>query len=398
LNRDISRLIVLKAAGSAFFLYPVYTLFLLSRDLDLTGIMTLESILALALILWEVPSGALADRFGKKRLIAFGCLLELISSVPMLWVEGFWAFGVLYALSGVGIASLSGSLEAYLYEKLENREEMTRYLGYLRGAEWSGMMFGALVGGVIIAQGAIDGYSLCIQLFIAAQVVALVAALTLTVDAPGKGEHRDGFSTILRSGGRMVFGVGGVLVLVLMAMAIQGLSDRHYLWQPYFQGQGLEVRWFGLMAVLVCGCCTAGSLAAGWVSRKLTRRTVIVAAGVLMLASLGVISGIRDYRIAIFAFLLLFFLGNLIEPIFTSMLNERFPDEARATALSCASWVSGGIVMAVRPGMGFLADMDITYPFVVDIAVVGTGVLAVLVGWRWIGRTEECEPDGAQRM
>lgn len=396
MNRDIARLIILKAAGSAFFLYPVYTLFLLSRDLDLTGIMTLESILALALILWEVPSGALADRFGKKRLIAFGCLLELISSVPMLWVEGFWAFGVLYALSGVGIASLSGSLEAYLYEKLENGEEMTRYLGYLRGAEWSGMMLGALVGGLVVVWTPGEAYALCIQLFIAAQAVALMAGLTLTADAPGKEEQRESFATILRSGGRLVFGVGGVLVLVLVAMAVQGLSDRHYLWQPYLQAQGLEVKWFGLVAVLVCGCCTVGSVMAGWVSRKLTRRVVIVAAGILMLAGLVAVVWVRDYRIAACAFLLLFFLGNLIEPIFTSMLNERFPDEARATALSCASWVSGGIVMAVRPGMGFLADMDITYPFAVDIAVVGTGALAVLVGWRWMVRTDGCESGGAQ--
>ena len=388
MNRDIARLIILKAAGSAFFLYPVYTLFLLSRDLDLTGIMTLESILALSLILWEVPSGALADRFGKKRLIAFGCLLELVSSVPMLWVEGFWAFGVLYALSGVGIASLSGSLEAYLYEKLEDKEGMTRYLGYLRGGEWGGMLFGALIGGSVVAWGAVDEYALCIQLFIAAQLVALVAALTLTADAPGEEEHRDGFSTILRSGGRMVFGVGGVLALVLVAMAVQGLSDRHYLWQPYLQAQGLEVRWFGLVGVLVCGCCTVGSLAAGWVSKRLRGRMVILTAGVLMLASLVAIVYLRDYRIAACAFLLLFFLGNLIEPIFTSMLNERFPDEARATALSCASWVSGGIVMAVRPGMGFLADMDITYPFAVDIAVVSAGVIAVSIGWRWMVRTE----------
>ncbi|MBT4500888.1 MAG: hypothetical protein HOC74_24375 [Gemmatimonadetes bacterium] len=105
-----------------------------------------------------------------------------------------------------------------------------------------------------------------------------------------------------------------------------------------------------------------------------------------MLASLVAIVWVRDYRMAISAFLLLFFLGNLIEPIFTSMLNERFPDEARATALSCASWVSGGIVMAVRPGMGFLADLEITYPFAVDIAVVGAGVLAVSIGWRWMVR------------
>ena len=392
MHRDIVKLIVLKAAGSTFFLYPVYTLFLLSRDLNLTGIMTLESILALAIILWEVPSGVLADRFGKKRLIALACLLELGASIPMLWVTGFWPFGILYALSGVGIASQSGSLEAYLYEVIEEKSAMTRYLGYLRGAEWVGMTVGALGGGAIVAGGAPDTYTLCIQLFILFQAIALAAALLLTADAPGGRAHRETFGSILRAGGRLVFRSGVVLVLVLVSIAIQGLSDKHYLWQPYLQVQGLQVTWFGVVAVLVCGCCVFGSLAAGWIARWLTRKTAVLSSGVAMLICLGVVSGVQTFWFTIPALLLLFFLGALVEPIFTSMLNERFPDAARATALSCASWVSCTIVMAVRPGMGFLADLNITYPFRVDIAVVGVGVLVVMVAWGAIARPNTMDP------
>jgi hypothetical protein len=81
------------------FLYPTYTLFLLSRDLNLTEILTLESVMALGIMLWEVPSSVLADRWGRKKLIVLARLLELVSMVPMFWVRGFLPFAVLYAVS-----------------------------------------------------------------------------------------------------------------------------------------------------------------------------------------------------------------------------------------------------------------------------------------------------------
>src|SRR5512136_1644585 len=127
-------LLVMVLFANMGFLYPTYTLFLLSRNLNLTEMLTLESVLALGIILWEVPSSVLADRWGRKKLIVLARVLDLLSMIPMFWVRGFLPFAVLYALSGLSIASQSGALEAYLYEILPDRAAMTRSLGILRGA------------------------------------------------------------------------------------------------------------------------------------------------------------------------------------------------------------------------------------------------------------------------
>ena len=110
-------------------------------------------------------------------------------------------------------------------------------------------------------------------------------------------------------------------------------------------------------------------------------RTVLRVAGGLMLICLGIVAAIENFHLSAAALLLLFFLGTLVEPIFTSTLNQPMPDRVQATGLSCTSLPASAIVMTARPGMGYLADLNIVYPFGLDIAAVGAGVLALLLAW-----------------
>ncbi|MHB1293930.1 MAG: hypothetical protein ACYC4R_02935 [Anaerolineae bacterium] len=83
MNRNIKLLIAARFLANLGFVYPVYTLFPLSRDLNLTSVLTLESVLVAMLILWKVLSRALADRFGKKQIIVFSTLLDVIGQAPL---------------------------------------------------------------------------------------------------------------------------------------------------------------------------------------------------------------------------------------------------------------------------------------------------------------------------
>ena len=56
-------------------------------------------------------------------------------------------------------------------------------------------------------------------------------------------------------------------------------------------------------------------------------------------------------------------------------LYRYFPNKARATALSGVSWVSSTTRMLIRPGIGYLADINITYPFRWDFLAFGASLL-----------------------
>jgi MFS family permease len=260
-------LIMMSFFSNMGFIYPVYTLFLLSRDMNLTGVLTLESILALGILLWEVPSSLMADRWGRKKMIVLARALELVGAVPMLWVRGFAAFGALYFLSGLAIASQSGALEAYIYETLGERSDMTRRLGFIHAAQSAGMLVGSLIGGLVIARMGEQGYVVCLGLYILATIPALTASLRLKADLTKAAQEHAKLKDILRTGTRVVFRSAPVMILVLLMFNLPGSVEAQYLWQPYMKGLGLGMGWFGLAAIGVNIAGILGSLLAAIAAR-----------------------------------------------------------------------------------------------------------------------------------
>ena len=377
-------LIVMSLFSNMGFIYPVYTMFLLSRGMNMTNILTLESILALGILLWEVPSSLLADRWGRKRMIVLARLLELVVAVPMLWAHGFLAFAMIYFISGLGIACQSGALEAYIYETLGERKDMTRRLGYIHAAQSAGVLRGSLIGGTIMAIYPAQGYVVCLSLAIWAAVPALITAMRLPADVPRAAQTHISLRTILRAGLRAFIRSGQVLVLFLLMFNLPGSVETHYLWQPYLTGFGVPIAWFGLIAIGINLTGILGSLLASWLSQLQqhtvapTTRQVVLAGGSLSLVFLGLVIFAQQAGWGILALLGLFWLNAVLDPILITQLNQLFPDEARATALSGVSWLGSTARMIIRPGIGYLADLNITYPFRWDLVAMGTSLLVVL--------------------
>ena len=388
--KHMLNLLLMSLFANMGFLYPVYTLFLLSRDMNLTGVMTLESALALGIIVWEVPSSLLADRWGRQKMIVLSRAFELLSAIPMLWVRGFPAFAGLYFLSGLAIASQSGALEAYVYETLGERSDMTRRLGILRAAESAGMLTGSLVGGVIIARLGEGGYLWCLGLYVLSSALALLAALRLRRDVPKAAQEHTSMKEILRSGTRAVFTCAPVLVLVLLMFNLPGSVEAHYFWQPYMQQLGLGLGWFGLAAIGVNLAGMLGGLLASWLSRtRLSPRRLVFLGGALCLALLLVVVSTHQVGWGLSGLLGLFRLHAVLNPILITQLNKYFSDESRATALSGASWVSSTTRMLIRPGVGYLADLNITYPFRWDFLAMGLSLLVAALVKGSVGKSEE---------
>jgi MFS family permease len=382
-------LIAMSFFSSLAFIYPVYTLFLLSRDMNLTGVMTQESILSLGILLWEVPSSLLADRLGRKKMIVLSRFLELLGAVPMLWARGFAAFAGLYFLSGLAIASQSGALEAYIYETVGERKDMTRRLGIVHAVQSAGMLVGSLVGGLIMGKLGEDGYVVCLSLSILSASLALLAALRLKADQPLAAQEHTGLREILRTGLRAVFSSVPVLVLVLLMFNLPGSVEQHYFWQPYMQRLGLGIGWFGLAAMGVSVAGILGSLLATWLSRhKAPAWRTVLAGGVACLVLLAVVITTRQVGWGLAGLLGLFLMNALLNPILLTQLNRHFPDQARATALSGVSWVSSTTRMLIRPGIGYLADLNITNPFRWDFLALGVSLLVAALARKRMANEE----------
>ena len=61
--------------NNLILLGPILTVFYLAKGLSFTQIMLLTSVASITTILFEVPTGVVADRYSRKLSIMIGCLL-----------------------------------------------------------------------------------------------------------------------------------------------------------------------------------------------------------------------------------------------------------------------------------------------------------------------------------
>ena len=130
-NANIRRLICIRMFFHARFYYPVFFLFFLEHGLTLVDFGILNAIWAITIIVLEVPSGALADTIGRKKLIIFAaiCMVAEMLALLLAPMDGSSAVFFLFAhnrvISGVAEAAVSGADEALVYDsmKVAGREE-----------------------------------------------------------------------------------------------------------------------------------------------------------------------------------------------------------------------------------------------------------------------------------
>jgi MFS family permease len=109
------------------FYYPVFTVMYLDYGLTISQFAILNAAWAAAIVAAEVPSGALADVFGRKKLLVFAGLLMILelSLITFAPRENLDILFILFLfnriLSGLAEAAASGADEALAYDSLKKK-------------------------------------------------------------------------------------------------------------------------------------------------------------------------------------------------------------------------------------------------------------------------------------
>lgn len=125
LESNLRRFIVFRLFYSARFYYPVFTVLFLDYGLTLEQFAILNIVWALTIVLAEVPSGALADVVGRKRLLVFAAVMMVIEMSLIVFAPIgastllFLMFLVNRICSGLSEAAASGADEALAYDSLK---------------------------------------------------------------------------------------------------------------------------------------------------------------------------------------------------------------------------------------------------------------------------------------
>jgi MFS family permease len=122
---NVRLFILFRVLFNARFYYPVFSILFLDFGLPLSQFALLNVVWAATIILCEVPSGALADSLGRRRLLVLAGILMVIEIALWAFVPlgnmtvVFWVFVINRILSGMAEAAASGADEALAYDSLK---------------------------------------------------------------------------------------------------------------------------------------------------------------------------------------------------------------------------------------------------------------------------------------
>jgi MFS family permease len=167
---------------------PIWAVFLLSRGLSLTQFGIVEACLHVGMLLAQVPTGALADALGRRRLLVAAGFFSAAAELGYVYAPGFALICVAGAVHGVAFALRTGADEAYLFDSLAHDDAQAQFPRMLGGL-WAVFQFAGAIS--FMVGGLIATYSppLAFWLTAACALTASAIATRLPDDARGEAGH-----------------------------------------------------------------------------------------------------------------------------------------------------------------------------------------------------------------
>jgi len=312
---------------------------------------------AIVVVLLEVPTGALADRFERRRLLQIGTALEWGSFVILLVSFSFVGFAVAIALSAIGAALRSGAENALLYETLEQdgkAETFERWVGRLN-----------VLGVVAVGLAAVSGslldtlfpFELNYPLSILSLFIATSCSLWLAEPRRDMSDERLTWTKI-GSGFRYVWHHRQLLILTsLFVVTIAAFNFVDEFWQLYARDVEVPIYWFGVVSTVLLLIQIPGQLLAPALLRFAPADRWLHWIGWCI--GIGFITiGLFPGRHGLVWMAGMAFLVGTVEPLYLGVLHHRVPSTIRATTESSVSMLlHGGIILF---GLSFAGGANAT--------------------------------------
>ena len=390
---------------AASFIWGINTLFLLDAGLSITQAFAANAFFTAGQVLFEVPTGVVADMLGRRASYLLGSATLFVSTLLylLLWrLHGpFLAWALVSMLLGLGFTFFSGATEAWLVDGLK----FANYRGTLEAAFAKGqiatgvaMLTGTLIGG-IVAQVTNLGVPYLLRSVLLGLTFGVAFVSMRDVGfTPKQGASISGeIRRILRSSLQHGFRNAPVRWLMLAAPFQTGVGIyAFYAMQPYLlelYGRSGSYAVAGLAAAIVAGAQIVGGAIVPYAGRVFRKRTTLLLAGsVTSAAALALIGRAPGFVAALALLGLWAIVFAATMPVRQAFINDLIPSEERATVLSSYNLLSSSGGVLIQPALGRAAD---AWGYATSY-LAGAGVEILALPFLLLARRERAASDPMQ--
>jgi MFS family permease len=345
-------------------------------QLNLFQIQLLQSWFVLWVFLLEVPTGAIADRFGRKISICLGLFITAIAMFLYGLLTGFSTFLVLELFFALGVALMSGADQALLYDTLKEagrESESKKIIGNAHAITLTSLALSAPIGSLIAG---ITSVQFTVSITAVPLLLAAIVAMRLKEPQLKKkvSESRryvqiatEGFKFLYSHSTLRSLAIDGIVVAAAGYFVI-------WLYQPLLSQVGVPLFYFGFIHAVLVGAQILISTNLVRLEKlfgstqSMLKYSAVLVAGAFFLAAL-----IPNPVTALVFIVLAGGFGLTRLELMFSYMHVHIPSDKRATVLSSVSMFRRLALVPLNPFVGYVADQSL------QVAFFAIGILPLLV-------------------
>lgn len=334
----------------------VWMLFLAYKGMSLTQLGLLEGIFHMTSFLMEVPTGSIADIFGRKTSRVLGRVVAVIANLIILFFSNFWFFALSMSLSALSYNLESGAGQALIYDSLKELEIENKYMkisGRIETLTQIGMLSGYLLGGYL----ANNSYTLAYIFAVIIGSLAILQSLTFKEPNIESDIKKKSFKSVFvnaYNSFKILKSKKDILYLVFFIEGILMIATTLFFYlQNYFLSIGYNQ--FQIGAIMAIGAMTSAtmSLFIYKIEKKVGIKKLLK---IFPLVNAMALVGIAFTTKAYVFFIIVEGIEGALYVLYQDYVNKRIPSNKRATILSLCSMVFSFYMIFIFPLFGKIAE------------------------------------------
>lgn len=375
-------------------------LFLNQIGVSYTQIGFLYAIREIISFIMEVPSGMIADQFGRKESLLSSFILYIISFIILYLTANFYLLILAFLLYGIADAFRSGTHKAMIMEYLTLQgwyEHKIDYYGHTRAWSQRGSAISALVAGFFVF---LEGSYQNIFLY---SVIPYLMNFFLVLSYPKelnrlgptkKAAKRETVAQFLQKLWTVTRDIKVASIISTSALHSAYLKGIKDFIQPMMATLAIALPFLvfiqnpdkkiglvvGVLYFFIYMLTAFASSQAGKLTRRLKHKATIASATLFLGLIFGALSGLFYYSlhlaVAIGTFLLVYILENLRKPILTGYVVDEVPDEILTSVLSVQNFLKTIFAAIIAFSLGWFADL---FGIGLGLVILSSGLLLIVL-------------------
>jgi len=335
------------------FIYAVEKLFMLHRELDLSQIGILLFLWSMMTLVLEVPSGAIADRWSRRKMLILSGLSFSLCYVIWIFSNSFWMFLFGFLLRTIGGTFASGTLQAYVFDFLKQAKAESKFEEiWGRGNALRTLGIGVAVGlGGFLSE---ISYELTVMLSaLSVMAVSVIAYIWPEVKASESTEEVKYWQFVKNSFKTVTHNRTLLQLMIYTAIVLAWLASLEEFNDVYLYFLGFPKSTIGLIFV---GACLFQSLASSVAHKFKKHAWLIINLSVIATALVMLMASLSKSPLMAIGILSLGVMLEFISVLKEGMIQKETKSYERATVSSFSGLIMN--LLSYQLVFGFIASQN----------------------------------------